>query len=274
MKLQHLHVSHLKPGPVAHRHAVARLLAGGGRYLVHSGAATGGNHHHASAEDRQLTRANVEYGHSRDTALTVEHHVERARVRQLARTQAEHLVTQPAHDLDARLVAAMYGAAEVLRRERLLVDRAVGVAVEEAAHPCLQLVDNAGSVLNERPRQLLIVDVPAALERVGVVQIERVARVEHGIVAALHHDGATGPADDPLAHERDAQAGVPVESVEHAHKPGAAAADHRDVCLDRLYVHRQPAHPRSSFRRRRSAAIASPRSRPFGQYKFMWFSST
>ncbi len=60
VKLQHLHVAHLKPGPVAHRHAVTCLLAGGGRYLVHSGAAPGGDHHHARAKDRQVARANVQ----------------------------------------------------------------------------------------------------------------------------------------------------------------------------------------------------------------------
>jgi hypothetical protein len=44
-----------------------------------------------------------------------------------------HLLGQPVDDLDAGKVALVHRAVEGLAGERLLVDRAVGIAVEEAA---------------------------------------------------------------------------------------------------------------------------------------------
>ena len=51
------------------------------------------------------------------------------------------LLGEPVDDLDAGEVALVHRAVEGLAGERLLVDRAVGVAVEEAAELVLQLVD-------------------------------------------------------------------------------------------------------------------------------------
>ena len=52
-----------------------------------------------------------------------------------------HLLGEPVHDLDAGEVALVHRAVERLAGERLLVDRAVGIAVEEAAELVLELVD-------------------------------------------------------------------------------------------------------------------------------------
>jgi hypothetical protein len=61
------------------------------------------------------------------------------------------LVAQAAHDLDPGQVAAVDGPVERLPRKGLLVDPPVGPAVEEAADPRLELVDDSRRVVDERP---------------------------------------------------------------------------------------------------------------------------
>ena len=138
-------------------------------------------------------------------------------------------------------------------------------AVEEAADARLELVDDARRVVDERPGELLVVEELAALERVLEMQIDRVARIEHGVVAALDHPRAAGPADRALADDGDLQLGRGRGGVQDAHQPGAAAADHRDVGRDRLDAPGPSGHPRPSSRQRRRRRIAPAGSRPFGQ---------
>ena len=56
-----------------------------------------------------------------------------------------HLLGEAVHDLDAGEIALVHRAVEGLPGERLLVNRAVGIAVEEAAELVLELVDRARS---------------------------------------------------------------------------------------------------------------------------------
>ena len=61
-------------------------------------------------------------------------------------------VAQVRHDLDAGEIAFVNRAVERLAGERLLVDRAVGVAVEQAADAVFELDDAVGRIGHQAPR--------------------------------------------------------------------------------------------------------------------------
>ena len=69
-----------------------------------------------------------------------------------------HLLGQAIDDLDAGEIALVDGAVVGLAGERLLVDGAVGVAVEEAADLVLQLADAHRRLRHQRPGKLLVVE--------------------------------------------------------------------------------------------------------------------
>jgi hypothetical protein len=90
----------------------------------------------------------------------------------------EDPVAEVRHDLDAGEVAFVHGAVEALTGERLLVDRAVWVAVEEAADAVFELNDAVWRIVHERPGEFLVVDELAAFDRVVEMFVEGVGRVE------------------------------------------------------------------------------------------------
>src|SRR5207249_1425007 len=108
-------------------------------------------------------------------------------------------------------------AIEQLAGERLLMDHAATVAVEEAAISVLQLDDAHGSLVDQDPGQLLVVDEAAAFYRIGEVHLEGVARVEDGVVATLDHAGAAALGDEALDDDGDINIWVGVEGVEGGH---------------------------------------------------------
>lgn len=121
----------------------------------------------------------------------VEKEVERAPVLELPRPDPQHLVAQTAHDLESGLVGPVHGAVEALPAERLQIELTGCRAIEEAAELLLELLDHTRRVVDERPRELLVVQVLAALERVAEMRLGGVALAEHRVEAALHHARAT-----------------------------------------------------------------------------------
>ena len=97
----------------------------------------------------------------------------------------------------------MHGAVEALAGERLLVDRAVGVAVEEAADAVFELDDAVGRIVHQRPGEFLVVEELAAFDRVVEMLVEGVGRVEHAVVAALDHARAADLADEAFHGDDD-----------------------------------------------------------------------
>src|SRR6266850_317792 len=85
-----------------------------------------------------------------------------------------HLLGQAVDDLDAGEIALVDGAVEGLSRERLLVDGAVRVAVEEAAELVLQLADAHRRGRHQQPGQLLVVEPGAAFDRVHEMALDRI----------------------------------------------------------------------------------------------------
>ena len=90
----------------------------------------------------------------------------------------------------------------------------------------------AGSALDERPRQLLIVEERATIERVAEMGIEGVGVTEGGVEASLHHAGAAGAADGALRDDRDRERRIRCRRGERAQEACATAPDDRDVRLD------------------------------------------
>ena len=66
------------------------------------------------------------------------------------------LLREAVDDLDAGEIALVHRAVERLPGERLLVDGAVRIAIEEAAELVLQLVDALDRARHELPRELLV----------------------------------------------------------------------------------------------------------------------
>ena len=146
MELHHLHVAQRKPEAQRHREAVAALVAGRRVIPVHRGAAAGGEQHRLRLHEHDTRRCGCRRAARRRAppSFPVAAMKSSARCSSSRRDAARpHLLGEPVHDLDAGKVALVHRAVERLAGERLLVDRAVGIAVEEAAELVLELVDRA-----------------------------------------------------------------------------------------------------------------------------------
>ena len=142
------------------------------------------------------------------------------------------LLGQAVDDLDAGEVALVDGAVEGLAGEGLLVDAAVGVAVEEAAQLVLQLADALDRLGDERPGEVLVRQPLPALDRVHEVALDRVARGERHVVAALDHARAAALAEQALDGHRDREPGVRLLRVQRREEPRAARTEDEDVGLE------------------------------------------
>ncbi len=138
-----------------------------------------------------------------------------------------------------------------------------GGSVEEAPGAGLQLRDDFRRVVDERPGQFLVIEELSAREGVVEVRLQRVERVEYGVVSTLHHAGAPRPAHSTLADDGDVEIRVSVMNVHHAHQASATAADDGNVCVDLLEAAREGHRP--PIRPVRRARIACAGSSPFGQ---------
>ena len=115
---------------------------------------------------------------------------------------------QPVDDLDAGQVALVHGAVERLPGKRLLVDRAVGIAIEKAAELVLELVNALDRTGHQRPREILVGQPLAAFDRVHEMALDRVAGGQRDVVAALDHARAAAFAEQALDRDRDRQRGI------------------------------------------------------------------
>src|SRR5205085_5859861 len=106
-----------------------------------------------------------------------------------------------------------HGAVEGLAGKRLLVDRAVGVAVEKTADLVFELMDALDRTGDQRPGEVLIGQPLAALDRVHEVALDRVACSKRDVVASLDHARATALAEQSLDRDGDRQRWVRRMSV-------------------------------------------------------------
>jgi hypothetical protein len=237
MELHHLHVAQAEPGAQRHREAVARLVAGRRVVLVHRRAAAGREHHRFRAHQHEPAGAHVGEQHAGD-ALPVPggDQLHRAVLLQAPDAARPDLLGEPVDDLDAGEIALVDGAVEGLSREGLLVQGAVGVAVEEAAELVLELAHALHGDAHERPGELLVRQPRAALDRVHEVALDRIAGGERDVVAALDHARAAALPQEPLDRDRDVELRVRLVGVQRGEEAGAAGTEDQEVSRDFLHA--------------------------------------
>ena len=148
-----------------------------------------------------------------------------------------HLLHESVDDLDTGKVALMHGAIEGLAGERLAVQRAVRIAIEEATNLVFQFVHALDRGGDQRPRESLVRQPLAAFDRVHEMALDRVAGIERHVVAALHHAGAAAFAEQALAHDSDVEIGIGLVRMQRGKQPGAAGAEDQNVGLETVDVH-------------------------------------
>ncbi len=229
MELHHLHVAQREPRAQRHRHAVAALVARGRVEAIHRGAAAGGEQHALRLHEDEAALANVDHHHTGERAIGGQHELERAVLLQALHARHPHLLGQAVDDLDAGEIPLVDGAVEGLARERLLVDRAVGVAIEEAAELVLELAHALDRFGHERPREVLVRQPLAALDRVHEVALDRVSGRQRHVVSALDHARAAALAEQALHRDGDAEVRGGALGVQRGEESGATRAENEDV---------------------------------------------
>jgi hypothetical protein len=153
VELHHLHVAQGEPGPERHGEPVTGFVAGGRVVLIHGRPAAGGEQRRLGAHQQRRTGAHVEHEHAGEPgAVGGRDQLDRAMVLQTPHVAPPDLLSEAVDDLDAGEVPFMDRAVEALPGESLLVDRAVRVAVEEAAQFVLELADADLRLRDEEPR--------------------------------------------------------------------------------------------------------------------------
>ena len=117
--------------------------------------------------------------------------------------RAQTCLGEPVDDLDAGQVALVHRAVEGLPGEGLLMDGAVGVAVEEAAELVFQFAHPLDRAGHQRPGEILVGQPVAALDRVHEVPLDGVARSQRDVVAALDHARTAALAEQALDRHGD-----------------------------------------------------------------------
>src|SRR5512139_2200924 len=87
-----------------------------------------------------------------------------------------HLLSEPVDDLDAGKIAFVHGSIESLPGESFLMDRSIGIAIEEATELGLQLADAFRRRFDQQPGKVLVVEPAAAFDRVHEVPFDRILR--------------------------------------------------------------------------------------------------
>ena len=126
----------------------------------------------------------------------------------------------------------MHGAVEGLAGEGLAVQRAVGIAVEEAADLVFQLVHPLDGLGHQRPRHLLVGQPLAAFDGVHEVALDEVARIERDVIAALHHARAAAFAEQALGGNGHLERRIGLVRVQRREQPGAAGAQDQNVGVE------------------------------------------
>ena len=264
VELHHLHVAQRQPGAQRHGQPVAALVARGRVVLVHRRPAAGGQQHRPRLHEHEAAVAHVDQQHAgQRAAVGGLDELDGAVLLQPRDAARPHLLGQAVDDLDAGQVALVHRAVEGLAGEGLLVHAAVGVAVEEAAELVLELVDALDGLGHQRPRQILVGQPLAALDGVHEVALDRIARGQRHVVAALDHARAAALAEQALDRDRDRQLGRGLVRVQRREQAGAAGAEDQDVGLqplDRGCRHTLTPRPASTAARR---DCASSRTTPY-----------
>ncbi len=177
------------------------------------------------------------------------------------------LLHEPVDDLDAGEIALVHRAVEALPGEGLLVKRAVGVAIEEAADLVLELGDALDGTLAQTPGQILARQPLAADDGVHEMPLEGIAGRDGHVVAALNHPRAAALAHQSLDGDGDPQIGTRLLGVQSGEQAGAARAENQDIGSERVHAHlrshrqRTAARPQERDRRPSLSSACAGRAR-------------
>ena len=230
VELHHLHVAQGQAAAQGHGQPVHALVARRRVVAVHGRPAAGRQQHRLGPDEAEGAAAHIGEQHAGERAAgAVRHQGERPVLLQPVDRPGEHLLHQPVDDLDPGQVALVNRAVEGLAGEGLLVQRAVGVAVEEAADLVLEFADAHRRGLAQPPGDLLMGQPLAAGDGVHEMALDRIAGAERHIVAALHHAGAAGLAEQALDGDRHRQFRRRPAGVQGREQAGPARADDQDV---------------------------------------------
>ncbi len=237
MELHHLHVAQRQAEPKRHGEAVHGLVAGRRVIAIHGRAAAGREQHRLRTDEAKFARAHVDHQHAGERAVWRRDQRDGAMLLKAADRPGPDLLHQPVDDLDAGEVALVHGAVEGLAGEGLAMQRAVGIAVEETADLVFQLAHALDRGRDQRPRQLLMRQPFAALDRVHEMALDRIAGVERDVVAALHHARAAAFAEETLARNGNVEIGIGFERMQCGKQPGATGAEDQNIGFQVLDVH-------------------------------------
>src|SRR5690606_34744179 len=160
-------------------------------------------------DEPEFARPHVDQERSGDAIFAATpNELDRAMLLQPIDPSRPDLLHEPADDLDAGQVALVHRAIEALPGEGLLVNGAVGVAVEEAAELVLQLPYTLYRDGHERPGELLVVQPLPAFDGVHEVALDRVLGRQRHVVAALNHARAAALAEQPFDRDGDIEIGI------------------------------------------------------------------
>ncbi len=170
--------------------------------------------------------------------------------------KAPNLLGQPVDDFDAGQIALMHGSVEGLARKRLLMDGAIGVAIEKAPVLIFEFTDAARSLADKQPGQVLIIEPFATLDRVHEMAFDRIPLREGDVVTALNHARAAAFAEQALDRNRHVKIGSGFLRMKRGKQPGAASAKNENVRIDSgdCASHHSPASMLSSTACLRDAA--------------------
>src|SRR6266513_1251446 len=231
--LHHFYVAQRQPRAPGHRQAVAALVAGGRVVLVHRRSAAGCQQDCLGAHEHVLAGSHVDEKHARQGAsIPGSYQLDCTVLLQPRDAARPDLLGEPVDDLDACEVALVHGAVERLPGEGLLVDAAVGIAVEKAAELVFQLADPLNGQGHQLPGEVLVGKPLAAFDGVHEVALDRVALCQRDVVAALHHARAAAFAEQAFHGNGDRQLGRRLTGVQRGKKDGAARAEDQDVRVD------------------------------------------
>ena len=237
MELDHLHVAQGQARAQRHRQPIHALVAGGGMVTIHGWSAASREQHRLRRDEAERAGANVDHQHAGKHSVARGNERHRAVLLEPTDRPRPYLLHQAIDDLDAGEVALVHGTVEALAGKRLAVQRAVGIAIEEAADLVLELAHALDRGAYQRPGQFLMRQPFAALDRVHEMALDRVPGVERDVVAALHHARAAAFSEQPLGRNGDVEIGIRLERMQRREQAGAPGAENQNIRLKTFDIH-------------------------------------
>ena len=197
-----------KAGAQRHGQPIHALVARRRVIAIHGRAAAGCEQHGLRGHKTEFAGADVDHQDAGELAVFGRDERDGAVLFQPLDRPRPYLLHQPVDDLDSGEVTLVHRAVEGLAGKGLAVERAVGIAIEEAADLVLQFAHPLDRGRHQRPGQFLVGQPFAAFDGVHEMALDRVAGIERDVVAALHHARAAALSEQALGGDGDVEIGI------------------------------------------------------------------